>query len=457
LALRLNAALLAALAIFGMACTSPGTDQAVLADRCLTAPLQTAPGEQPTSYEPVWRTYASAGYSLALPADWDGLALGTDHVQADLADAEKRSPQIAAALRRRVTDVSGSAVTFTGLGAPNGAELNVFTQPLGNGATHCISRSLAFFQGWGFINGYHLDGRIVVTRAAFPAGPATILRFSTSSKRERAALADEHILIDAGRQPLELQFWALRDLAGGMEATAWEIAESVRFNSGAAPATVPNPVISCLHPDSRPDLIRVAGRCPVPVGSPLARLDCTGYDVLPAAHVGVFRYDLQTGASLASANLDLTPGSCSASAPPGAGIVIRPAGVMPTDGVVIFDVKLTSGSFGGGLTMRDGPADRVFVSWNSSRQTALSDGIGEGPEQTIRRLGLPGVAGAGDAHRVVLAVSGSSARAWVDGDPLGGPTSIPSHSGDVLAYVSDRDATLSLSLRVLRLYVYPLV
>lgn len=452
---RRSVVLLAILAAsLGPACAAPGTDQAVIAYRCSNPPRQTEPADAPRSFEPVWRTYvdARAGFSLALPANWDGLALDTGHVEADLADIEKRSSQIADSVRKGVA-ASPASTAFFAVGAPNAAELWVTPVPRGKDPALCVMASLDWWQGWRLNSHYRLEGRLRVTQATFPAGDATVIRFFATRKDGSASTTNVELILRTADGPVDLLFSVDRRQAAGLEGLAWKIADSLRVGRAAEAAAGANPARSCLYAEVVPNLARASGSCPLPVGSALARFDCTGYDLQTPAAVLGSTYDIQRGTITGGAALD-GPRSegCPFDTPVGSGISLVLAGTMPADGVAVVDLRLTSTSrFAARLAMRQDPAGHISVTLGPDGGTEIAE---YWPAETVRRMGLGGFARGGSMHRLVLAVSGSAATGWVDGQPLAGTPRAPAHPGNVQAFIGDMDASSALSFEVLRFFVY---
>ena len=80
------------------------------------------------AFEPVWRTFTDArdGFSLSLPATWDGVVVGDQ--------TPTRSPWLGDSLHRMLA-ASDSSVKFVAAGRPGAPDLSVMTRPALPGAS----------------------------------------------------------------------------------------------------------------------------------------------------------------------------------------------------------------------------------------------------------------------------------------------------------------------------------
>jgi hypothetical protein len=102
----------AALPVLVAGCGWPGSDQVAAAVRCVVRPRTPPPADAPQPA--VWRTRSvpGAGYSIALPDNWDGVALGGSDPQEGgaLTAVAERSPELVGELRQRAS-VGGAPAT----------------------------------------------------------------------------------------------------------------------------------------------------------------------------------------------------------------------------------------------------------------------------------------------------------------------------------------------------------
>ena len=415
--------------------------------QCQAPPHLQAPPA--AALEPVWRTYGDArdGFSLALPVSWDGLVIGSPDPQ----EAAGRSPWLRDALASITAGVTPDT-KFVATGVPGSPDLFVRMGRLTTVATlDClltvISDQTRKKAG--------LEASIKSGRVHFPASDANETVYATrdtvNGHEVEYADFDFALLLRSSHQYAELQFAAPKAEGDQYEPLFWRIAESFSLGKPASNAAGR----TCMYTvPKQPDSRLVAGKsCPVPLGAEVFRVDCVGVANTSMIPVDSQSYDPKTGKNGGDARIDVAEASCPTTLPVGYGVFVKPRPAGPANAVLAVDFRLTSSA-------------RTYIGLvvRQAADSELRAGFDWGGEVEIRQTnpGTNGLLASGyhkptqkDVHRLILAVAGSQAQAWVDGSQAGPlPTIIAARQGGVQVYFANQDTSATATLEMLRFVVY---
>jgi hypothetical protein len=413
--------------------------------QCQAPPHRQAPPV--AALEPAWRTYtdASDGFSLSLPATWDGFSVGSSELQ----EATGRSPWLGNVLKRIGTSVTPDT-RFVAAGVPGSPDLFVRVARVDVSSLDCFVTVIS-----DRVRKAGLVGSVQAGRVHFPSGDANeavyTSRVTVDGRDVEYTNYDFTVLMRATHQYAELLFAAPKAQSVPHEPVYWRIAESFRPGKPATDAAGR----TCLYTvPTQPDSRSVAGKsCPVPLGAQVFRYDCVGVANTSEVPVDSASYDPTTGKSGGGARFDPAEGTCPATLPVGSALFVQPRLDGPANAVVAVDFRLTSSA-------------RTYIGVVARRVggSELRAGFDWGGEVEIRQTnqGATGLLASGyheptqkDVHRLVLAVAGSQAQAWVDGSQAGPlPTIIAARQGAVAAYFANQDSSAPATLEMLRFLVY---
>lgn len=361
----------------------------------------------------------SVGYSIALPDNWDGLALGTDNQEARLVAAGERSPALDNELRDRAR--GGSLIT-SGPAAylaisTEGERLDV---GLTDGARLAISCTGAVFVDT--LSSAASPGQI--RRAHFPAGEATVFTY-----QDRTVVADgesavfTNWLFVLGRRKgwdLLLQFSAHRERAEAALPVVWAAMQSLRTTPSVSTADGLDSQPACLSPDLAAGAVSAAapGPCVVPVGRRLAEANCGPSLADPGQALAATTIVPRSGGpSRPTDGRQLDSSDCRFYVPED-GAVFLGAASLGSDLVAYVDLRFPpTGKPIVSIDMRQHGGQALSGTTTPGGVFLTEYGVGGVPATSLSETT---VAQASGVHRLVLSAVGPTLQVWLDGAQIVG-------------------------------------
>jgi hypothetical protein len=408
-------------------------------------PVHTLPVTAP-SYEPVWRTFTDTtdGFSLSLPATWDGTVAG--------GPVPTGSPWLGDDLQRMLA-ASDSTVKFVAAGRPGAQELFVSSFGALPGASiNCALTLSSDVSGRVGAPTHVREGRIHLL-----AGDAseTVDTVTESVGGRMVDYVDYRFALLRGspRNWLALDFTAPRDEASQAEPVFWQIAESLRLR---APVAGPGAVACLVTTPTRPDVLSPAGgTCAMPIGQSYFRFDCTASVLSPTSmRTSAFAYDLSTGRSTAAAQLSRGDGACRASVPAGHGMAILLPDANLANVAVAIDFVAASESFAYvGLAARRSGSDEIYATYDV---TTGSVAVWQKQTGQATRVASGLASNAPTAvHRLLLFLNGGQEITYLDDELISHADNISlTQAGAIEAYMANPDPSATATFDILRFVVY---
>jgi hypothetical protein len=442
---RRLACAVAALPVLVAGCGWPGSDQVAAAVRCVVRPQTPPPADAPLPA--VWRTHSvpGAGYSIALPDNWDGVALGGSDQREGraLTAVAERSPAIVGELRQRVSE--GSLLAY---GPPaylaistGGDRLDV---GLSYGARYPISCA-----GAPFVDALSsADDPGGIRQAHFPAGDARVLTYQDHTVISGATESFTNWLFALGGpngQDLLLLFSSHREVARAMWPVVWGAMRSLRQARPDAGPDGADPQPGCLYPDA-PARELTAGRhalpCAIPLGRRLGEADCGPAPADPGRTLDSTILS-RTGAT--DTPIDgrrLATSDCVFFMPANSAVWLG-AGPVAADVVAYVDLRFAdSGRPIASIDMRQGGSQALSGTITPGGGMFLTEyGVGRAAATSLSATSVLPSSG---VHRLVLSAVGSRLHVWLDGRTEANAVTHVTQAGAAGIYLTTEDAAANV-------------
>jgi hypothetical protein len=395
-----------------VSCGWPGSNSVAAAVRCLAR--QQAP---PTAAHlpAVWRTHSmpAVGYSIALPDNWDGLALGTSNQEARLVAAGERSPALDNELRDRAR--GGSLIT-SGPAAylaisTEGERLDVGLTDGARVAINCAGAVLV-----DALSSTADPGQI--RRARFPAGDVAVLTYQDHSVIDDgvSAMFTNWLFVLGTRRGVDLLllFSAHRESAQQAWPVVWAAMESLRTAPAATAADGLDPQPACLFPDLAAQAVRGAprGSCALPVGRRLAEANCGPRLANPGQALAATIVPRSGGRGTPTDGRRPGSSDCLFYVPED-GAVFLGAGPFGSDLVAYVDLRFPpTGKPIVSIDVRQHGSQAVSATTTPAGLFVTEYGVGGVPATSLSGATVTPASG---VHRLVVSAAGPTLRVWLDG------------------------------------------